>query len=364
VRGRRTLALAVASALLAALALLLFRDDAPASPLTAAELRQLRSLSVDALQPVDDPSNRYARDPDAAALGKQLFSDERLSANGEVSCSTCHDPEKNFQDGRPRGRGIAETPRRTMSLVGAARQTWFFWDGRRDSLWSQALEPLETPAEHGLTRAEVVQFVARAYGDEYRRAFGEAPRGVDRAFANVGKAIAAFEATIAVPETHLDRVVRGQERFAAREVEGFRLFVGRAHCVDCHNGALLTNGEFHNTGVPQDGRDRGRAAALAKLRASRFTCLGPFSDADPNECAIAFVTRGRRLEGAFKPPSLRGVAQNAPYMHTGDFKTLRDVLGHYNDAPRASVGRSELHQLQLSERDLEALEAFLRTLSS
>ena len=363
-RGRRALALAAASALLAALALLLFRDDAPASPLTAAELRQLRSLSVDALQPADDPSNRYARDPDAAALGKQLFSDERLSANGEVSCSTCHDPEKNFQDGRPRGRGIAETPRRTMSLVGAARQTWFFWDGRRDSLWSQALEPLETPAEHGLTRAEVVQFVARAYGDEYRRAFGEAPRGVDRAFANVGKAIAAFEATIPVPETHLDRVARGEERFAARELEGFRLFVGRAHCVDCHNGALLTNGEFHNTGVPQDGRDRGRAAALAKLRASRFNCLGPFSDADPNECAIAFVTRGRRLEGAFKPPSLRGVAENAPYMHTGDFKTLRDVLGHYNDAPRADVGRSELHPLQLSERDLEALEAFLRTLSS
>ena len=363
-RGRRALALAAASVLLAALALLLFRDDAPASPLTAEELRQLRSLSVDALQPADDPSNRYARDPDAAALGKQLFSDERLSANGEVSCSTCHDPDRNFQDGRPRGRGIAETPRRTMSLVGAARQTWFFWDGRRDSLWSQALEPLVTPAEHGLTRAEVVQFVARAYGDEYRRAFGEAPRGVDRAFANVGKAIAAFEATIPVAETHLDRVARGEEHFAARELEGFRLFVGRAHCVDCHDGALLTNGEFHNTGVPQDGRDRGRAAALAKLRASRFNCLGPFSDADPNECAIAFVTRGRRLEGAFKPPSLRGVAENAPYMHTGDFKTLRDVLRHYNKAPRADVGRSELHPLQLSERDLEALEAFLRTLSS
>jgi cytochrome c peroxidase len=364
VRGRRALALAVASALLAALGLLLFRDDSPAAPrLTAAELRQLRSLSVDALQPADDPSNRYARDPDAAALGKQLFSDQRLSANGEVSCSTCHVPEKNFQDGRPRGRGIAGTPRRTMSLVGAARQTWFFWDGRRDSLWSQALEPLETPAEHGLTRAEVVHFVARLYGDEYRRVFGEAPRGVNRAFANVGKAIAAFETTIPVPETHLDRVARGNERFTTRELEGFRLFVGRAHCVDCHNGALLTNGEFHNTGVPQDGRDRGRAAALAKLRASRFTCLGPFSDADPNECALAFVARGRRLEGAFKPPSLRGVAENAPYMHTGEFTTLRDVLTHYNEAPRASVGRTEIHALHLTERDLEALEAFLRTLS-
>jgi cytochrome c peroxidase len=116
-----------------------------------------------------------------------------------------------------------------------------------------------------------------------------------------------------------------------------------------------------------DGRaphvERNAGARRAKLRISRFTCLGPFSDADPNECAIAFVAGGRRLEGAFRPPSLRGVAENAPYMHTGEFRTLRDVLEHYNGAPRASVGRSELHPLQLSERDLEALEAFLRTLS-
>ena len=83
----------------------------------------------------------------------------------------------------------------------------------------------------------------------------------------------------------------------------------------------------------------------------------------PNECAIAFVARGRRLEGAFKPPSLRGVAENAPYMHTGEFRTLRDVLEHYNAAPRASVGRSELHPLRLSERDLEALDALLSSQS-
>ena len=84
-----------------------------------------------------------------------------------------------------------------------------------------------------------------------------------------------------------------------------------------------------------DGRaphvERNAGARRAKLRISRFTCLGPFSDADPNECAIAFVAGGRRLEGAFKPPSLRGVAENAPYMHTGEFRTLRDVLEHYNE---------------------------------
>jgi cytochrome c peroxidase len=75
------------------------------------------------------------------------------------------------------------------------------------------------------------------------------------------------------------------------------------------------------------------------------------------------IRRPVSLEGAFKPPSLRGVAENAPYMHTGEFRTLRDVLRHYNDAPRATVGRSELHPLRLSDRELDALEAFLRTLS-
>jgi cytochrome c peroxidase len=343
---------------LAAAAFALTRDAQRTASLTSREERLMRSLSLDALPPAQDPSNRYLHDARAAELGKKLFFDERLSANGEVSCSSCHDPDRNFQDGLPRGRGIGLTKRRTMPLLGAAHGTWFFWDGRRDSLWAQALEPLTTPVEHGLTRAEVVEKVLANYGGEYRALFGP-PRGpVDARLANVGKAIAAFEATIPLPRTRFD-----EGRLTAKELEGFRLFTGQAHCIDCHNGPLLTNGEFHNTGVPGK-PDRGRAAALAKLRRDPFSCAGPYSDADPEECAVSFLPRGGvRLEGAFKPPSLRGVAENAPYMHNAAFSTLREVLEHYNRAPAAPVGRTELHPLGLTDGQLDALEALLRSLS-
>ena len=202
-----------------------------------------------------------------------------------------------------------------MSLVGAARQTWFFWDGRRDSLWSQALEPLETPAEHGLTRAEVVQFVARAYGDEYRRVFGEAPRDVEprvRERRQGDRRVRADDP--AIPRDALRPSTRaGQRALHRQELAGFRLFVGRAHCVDCHNGPLLSNGEFHNTGVPQDGRDSGRSAAFVKRARAEFTCLARIQRRQSVRLRDRFRRRViARLEGAFKPPSLRNVAEMPP----------------------------------------------------
>jgi cytochrome c peroxidase len=318
----------------------------------------LRSLALprEGWRPPPDPSNRYADRADAAALGARLFRDTRLSANGEVSCATCHDSARGFQDGRPRGRGIGETQRRTMTLVGAAGQTWLFWDGRKDSLWSQALEPLETESEHGLTREQVVRAVARHHRAEYEVVFGPLRRQpVDRVFANVGKAIAAFERTIVPERTRFDRYVDGEDVLSAEEVEGLRLFVGEAHCIDCHSGPLLTNGEFHVTGVGRG--DPGRAAALARLRADEFNCLGAYSDAEPDECALRFLpARARR--GAFKPPSLRGVARRAPYMHDGSVATLDEVLRRYDEPPRGT----ELHPLGLDADQLDALAAFLETL--
>jgi len=149
---------------------------------TERELRVLQSFSLDKLDPrPDDPSNAYARDERAASFGKSLFFDKRFSSTGELSCASCHQPEKHFTDGVPRAIGVNATGRNTMTVVGSAYQRWFYWDGRRDSLWSQALIPFEAPDEMGSSRTEVIKLVMQ---DEqlranYRELFGDFPPKVD-----------------------------------------------------------------------------------------------------------------------------------------------------------------------------------------
>jgi cytochrome c peroxidase len=216
-----------------------------------------------------DPGNRYAARDDAARLGQQFFFDARFSSNGQVSCATCHAPQKNFQDGTPLGTGVGTTARRTMPIAGADRSPWLFWDGRKDSLWSQALGPLESAVEHGGDRAQYVRLVATAYPDQYRQVFGSLPdvagipehaspegsaaarlawsrmttaeqQSVNRVFANVGKAIAAYERKLQPGASRFDRyvdAVAANDRAAARaslsddEVAGLRLFIGKASCI-------------------------------------------------------------------------------------------------------------------------------------
>lgn len=135
-------------------------QDPPQDGWNAQELALLQSFSLAKLPAApQDPSNRFALNPQAVHLGNQLFFDPRLSRNGKIACASCHQPDKAFSDGKPVAEAIAKGTRNTPSLLGAAYQTWFFWDGRKDSLWSQALEPLENPAEHGLTRIEVIRLL-------------------------------------------------------------------------------------------------------------------------------------------------------------------------------------------------------------
>jgi cytochrome c peroxidase len=332
---------------------------------TARELATLRSLSITELgPPPPDPSNRVADDPAAAALGRRLFSDKLLSRDGTVACETCHDPDRSFQDGRPRGKGLGLTTRRTMTILGSAYAPWLFWDGRKDSLWSQALAPIQSPDEHGMTAIAVRELVVRDYRAQYEAVFGPISRDSQRVLANVGKALAAFERTLRPPTTPFDRYVAGdREQLSQEEVEGLRLFIGEAGCINCHNGPLLTNNDFHNTGVPGK-PDRGRAVGVRLALRDPFNCLGRFSDAKAAQCEeLRFVdSTSQRLQGAFKPAPLREVAGRSPYMHNGRFKTLREVLEHYRRAPEAPAGHTELEPLELTDEQLDALEAFLNAL--
>ncbi len=154
----------------------------------------------------------------------------------------------------------------------------------------------------------------------------------------------------------------------AEEVAGLRLFVGKADCTHCHNGPLFTDNHFHNTGVPTVSglpEDLGRAIGAQQVLADEFNCLGPYSDAGPDECAELqyMVAEGHELVRQYKPPSLRNVAERPPYMHAGQFGLLVEVLQHYNQAPEAPAGHSELHPLNLTPQELEQLAAFLASLT-
>jgi cytochrome c peroxidase len=382
----------------------------PRSEWTEDEMTILRGLWIGSLSSLSpDPSNKVADDPQAAALGQKLFFDTRLSSNGKVACASCHLPAQDFQDGKPLGEGVGTTTRRTMPLAGTAYSPWLFWDGRKDSLWAQALGPLESPVEHGGNRTQYAHLIDQDYRAEYEALFGPLPDLSDTArfpasagpvddpsartawermaledrerithiFANIGKAIAAYERKLMPGPSRFDRYVEAlvngdtaemRAALTQDEVAGLRLFVGKAGCINCHNGPLLTNNDFHNTSVPAVPglpEDTGRAAGVRQVLQDEFNCLSQYSDAAAEDCGeLRFAkTDDHALERQFKPPSLRDVAERAPYMHAGQFATLREVLEHYNNAPDAPHGHSELQPLGLSEQELAQLEAFLRSLS-
>lgn len=374
--------------------------SAPAVRWTEEERAIIRSLALDALPPLPtDPSNRVADDPRAAELGRALFFDVRLSANGQVACATCHLPERQFQDDVPLARGVGTTTRRTMPIAGMAHSPFLFWDGRADSLWSQALGPLESPVEHGGNRTQYAHVIAEHYRERYEAVFGPLPEtvkfppqagpvadpdatraweampeadreAVNRVFANIGKAIAAFERTITPAPTRFDAYAStlGAGILNEDEVAGLRLFIGKGECVNCHNGPLLTDNHFHNTGVPAASglpKDLGRAAGAKLVREDPFNCLGPYSDAGEGDCSeLRFMAAdGHELLRAYKTPSLRGAAGRPPYMHAGQIPTLADVVAHYSAAPAAPAGHSELRPLNLSETERRQLIAFLATLN-
>jgi len=377
------------------------------------EIATLKSLWLGSLPNLPpDPSNAYGDNPEAAALGQQIFFDTRFSSNGRVSCATCHQPDRYFTDGLPRSEGIGQTMRGAPTIVGIAYSPWFFWDGRRDSQWSQALTPLESAVEHGANRTFYAHILAEDsdYRAQYEAIFGPLPDlsgrsrfpdsagpvedetaraaweamspadqdVINRIFANMGKAIAAYERQIMPGPAPFDEYVTAlldgneaamQAALTEDEVAGLRLFIGEAKCIRCHNGPLFTNNSFHNAAVPavaEAALDMGRIKGVQEAVENEFNCLSPYSDAGKDDCAELRYAKmmGQELISAFKVPSLRNVADTAPYMHAGQFATLAAVLDHYNHAPIPPIGHSDLVPLNLSDGELAQLEAFLHTLSS
>ncbi len=368
------------------------------------ELRLARSMSPVPAAP-NNPTNAHADDPAAAVLGRALFFDPGLSSTGDISCSTCHQPDKAFTDERSLAQGVGIGNRNAPTVRGAAHHRWLFWDGRADTLWQQAMFPIENPLEMDGARGDVVQHLIDTpwLSSRYVSIFGPLPnldpliagarpgtdawdalsasqqQAINDAFVNVCKSLEAYERQLSPGTSDFDRWVASFDQAEATSVmsdaaiRGFQLFVGQAGCRQCHFGPLVSDLEFHDLGLPAPNggpsNDPGRGAGYSQLQASPFRADGPWSDAPQSSQArrAANARIGPEHWGAFRTPSLRNVASTGPYMHDGRFETIGDVLAFYNtletQARRHHHAEDVLQPLDFSPEQLADLEAFLSALS-
>jgi cytochrome c peroxidase len=354
--------------------------------LTPEEVRKALALSP-LPPPPRDETNAVADDPAAARLGQFLFFETRLSGDGRFSCASCHDPARSFTDGRRVFEAAGRGTRHTLSLWNVAYNRWLFWDGRADSLWSQALKPIEHPREMAGDRRRVASLVRTdpRLRVAFESVFGplgsaEDDGAANEVFARVGKALEAYERRLVSRRAPFDVFVEGlRERSAEKRAalsesaeRGLRLFVGRGNCRVCHAGPNFSDGEFHDIGLAGSSElapDPGRYAGIGLLLRDEFGAGGDHSDdrRGPRAHSSRFLVASFENLGQMKTPTLRNVATTAPYMHQGQFATLADVLRHYStvDPPPLSNAAREtlLRPLHLTEQETADLVAFLESLT-
>ncbi|WNG41121.1 cytochrome-c peroxidase [Archangium violaceum] len=351
------------------------------------ELELLQSLHTPTHAPPKDPTNKYGDNPAAAALGERLFKDPGLSRCGTVSCQSCHDGEGRTVD-TPTATGCDGqlTGRNPPTVLNSGYSTWFMWDGRADRLWNQALLPLLSPVEMASSPDILRARLSELYAEDYRALFGKLPAeetDENLLLANFGKAIAAYERTLNRNDAPFDQdVVRFLAAVEAGTAEkdpaylGLKTFVRKGQCAACHKGPMLSDDQFHNVGVKdQSGSQRGVATAGTEMLAWPFNSAGPYSDAPTGvestrlqRLSSDLREKASEMEGAYKTPTLRNVTLTAPYMHTGEVKTLEDVIELYDKGGEASgsyagVVSETIKPLELTDEEKRALLKLLESMT-
>jgi cytochrome c peroxidase len=314
--------------------------------------------------------------PERIALGRKLYFETRLSADGTLACATCHDVSRGFNDRRNVAEGIRDQlgKRRSPTTMNAALLQTQFWDGRAPSLEAQARLPIVNPIEMGHPTGEAaVKAIANdpQYLAMFSKAYGRPPN-----YQDLGRAIASFERTLIFLDSPFDHWRAGDANAVSTQAKrGFDLFNGKARCASCHmiNGAnpLGTDNRFHNIGVSARHQNFEvlTKQALALLKGQQG---GGGSDAidklalgtDMSELGRFIVTKNRADIGAFKTEQLRNVGITGPYMHDGTLQTLWDVLDHYNKGGEANPYLDGgIEPLALSEEEINEVVAFLFTLT-
>jgi cytochrome c peroxidase len=314
--------------------------------------------------------------PQRIALGRKLFYDPRLSADGTVSCGTCHDVSRGFSNARNVAEGIRDQlgKRRSPTVMNAALFQTQFWDGRAPSLEEQAKLPELNPVEMGQPNGEAV---VKAIADDpqyvamFKNAYERAPN-----YADVGRAIASFERTLIFLDSPFDRWQAGDDNAISEAAKrGFDLFNNKARCASCHminaSNPIGTDNRFHNVGVSARHQNFEALAnqALSILQGKQGKAGLDAVDrlaltTDMSELGRFMVTKQREDIGAFKTEQLRNVGITAPYMHDGTMQTLWDVMDHYNRGGEANAYLDGgIEPLALSEQEIDDVVAFLFTLT-
>lgn len=317
--------------------------EAPAHPIgEAVEIKAPLGLP-----PVPVPVNNKPT-AQTVALGKRLYYDSNLSADGTVSCASCHSPEHGFTDGQANSTGVGgqHGKRSAPTVLNAAYNPVQFWDGRAASLEEQAAGPIANPIEMNLPHAEAVKRLSAdaSYREQFEKAFGPGAITIEK----VQMSIASFERTVVSGDSPFDRYQYGGDTKAMSPaaIRGLKLFRDekKTNCAKCHTiddkYALFTDGKFHNLGVglDQDGN---------------LTDLGRYDQ-----------TKQEADKGAFRTPTLRNVALTGPYMHDGSTKTLRGVVDFYVGGGSSNPQLDkEIRKLELSGAEREDLVAFLEALT-
>ena len=269
-------------------------------------------------------------------LGKKLFFDPILSKNSKLSCASCHKPEHGFADDKPVSLGINDQKgeRNTPTIFNTAHLKFLFWDGRAENLEEQALGPITNPKEMGETLKGILTKLNNnpQYVKEFAVIFGQTPIMTS----HLVKAISAFERTIISKDSDYDRFIAGDKKALSESAKrGLDLFNGKAMCIECHKVPDFTDGDFHNIGLPIT-NDVGRAK-------------------------VSVTTKDTRK---FKTPTLREVANTAPYFHNGQFETLEQVIAFYNAGGGEDTYKDPLKKpLNLTNQEQKDLVAFLKSLS-
>jgi cytochrome c peroxidase len=334
-----------------------------------------------------DPGNRFSGQPAAIDLGRRLFADPRLSADGKRACISCHQPERGFADGLARSVAAHGGPldRNAQGLLDVRLQNWFGWDGAADSLWAFVLRPLGDDREMGAGSATLAALMAGDPDLSSTYRLLDPNPDPTRLRVDIAKALAAYLETLESPRTRFDTLrdalARGERGatadYPSDAMRGLQLFVGRGRCNLCHIGPAFSNGEFHDSGRPIMGDvrrpDPGRHAGVKAVLADPYNRLGQYVDPPALSTAVddpAVRTRhlapAHRNFGEFRVPGLRAALLTAPYGHDGSLPALADVVRHYSqiDLERLHAdGESLLRPLHLDAQESADLIAFLRTLS-
>lgn len=332
----------------------------------------LPQLAVRTAVPADNPQT-----PQKIALGEKLFFDGRLSVDGTVACSTCHDPARAFTDGRPASVGIKGRvgERNAPTILNALFNKTQFWDGRAKSLEDQAALPIINPVEMGQPSVEAAAANVAAvpeYQQAFRSVFGRPPNGPD-----LLRAIASYERSQVAFDSPFDHFIAGQTNAISDSAKrGWELFNTQARCNKCHalsdtkrDPTFFMDNDFHNIGI---GTIRHNVVALA-VKAQKLVnsqdAAAIDSAAIQTEMSVLgrfLITKKQTDIASFKTPSLRNVLVTAPYFHDGSQQTLWDVMDHYNkgDGLHNPYLDEDIQPLALTERDIDDVVAFMASLTS